>query len=150
MIFERPQQSLAFLRVAGETRMVALDDTAGLDLKEDGDDFILVVRSADGTESQVRLTERQMMTLVQSAPVFRDKIVSRRSPGGNDVSAVVVTPVTHVGIQPDSLKELVLLTLQSSTRGRLTFGLPPNISRLIVEHLPGILREIEEDKPTKQ
>jgi hypothetical protein len=124
--------------------------TSGLDLTEDGDDFILVVTASDDTVSRVRLTEDQVMAICQSAPLFLDKIALRRSPEGADVSAVVVTSVTHVGIQPDSLKESVLLTLQSSTRGRLTFGLPPYIVRLMLEHLPGSLAEIEGTKLTKQ
>jgi hypothetical protein len=124
--------------------------TAGLDFTEDGDDFVLSVTGEDGTVSSLRLTEAQVMTLSQSAPAFRDKIVLRRSPESAGVSAVVVTLVSHVGIQPDSLKETVLLTLQSSNRGRLTFGLPPDLVRLILQHLPGSLAEIEDEKLTKQ
>jgi hypothetical protein len=85
------------------------DNTSGLDLTEDDDDFVLSVTGRDHTITRVRLTEDQMMTLCQSAPLYRDKIVLRRSPEGADISAVVVTPVSHLGIQPDSLKESVLL-----------------------------------------
>jgi hypothetical protein len=127
-----------------------MSDTAGLDLVEDGDDFILSVTDKNNAISKVRLTEQQMMTLSQSAPLYRDKIALRRSPEGADISAAVVTPVTHVGIQPDSLKESVLLTLQSSTRGRLHFGLTPDIVRLMLKHLPKSLEEIEGAKLTKQ
>jgi hypothetical protein len=126
------------------------DNTSGLDLTEDDDDFVLSVTGRDHTITRVRLTEDQMMTLCQSAPLYRDKIVLRRSPEGADISAVVVTPVSHLGIQPDSLKESVLLTLQSSTRGRLTFGLPPDIVRLMLEHLPKSLEEVEGAKLTRQ
>jgi hypothetical protein len=127
-----------------------MSDSAGLHIEEDGEDFILSVTNKDKTVSKIRLTEQQMMTLSQSAPLYRDRIALRRSPEGADVSTVVVTLVTHIGIQPDSLKETVLLTLQSSTRGRLTFGLPPQIVRLMLEHLPKSLEEIEGAKLTKQ
>jgi hypothetical protein len=127
-----------------------MSETAGLDVVEDGDDFILSVTAKDGKASTVRLTEEQMMTLSQSVPLFRDRIVLRRSPEGADVSAVVVTLVSHIGIQPDSLKDTVLLTLQSNTRGRMTFGLPPHAVRLMLEHLPKSLAEIEGAKLTKQ
>jgi len=126
------------------------DLTAGLDFQEDGEDFVLSVTGRSGVTTTVRLTEDQVMALSQSAPMWRDRIVLRRSPSGGDASAVVVTPVTHIGIQPDSLKTSVLLTLQSTTRGRLTFGLPPGIARLALEHLPRALKEIEGDRPTKQ
>ena len=125
-------------------------NTSGLDLKEDGDDFILSVTGTDGTVSNVRLTEAQMLTLSQSAPAFRERIVLRRSPEGADFSAVVVTPVSHVGIQSDSLGISVLLTLPSATQGRMVYALSPQIARLILEHLPPALLEIESAKPTRQ
>lgn len=123
--------------------------TAGLDVAEENDDFILSATDTGGHVASLRLTEEQMITLCQSAPAIRDRIVLRRSPEGADVSAVVVTPVSHVGIQSDSLKESVLLTLQSETRGRLTFALAPRGARLILEHLPKCLDELAA-KPTKQ
>jgi hypothetical protein len=127
-----------------------MDATAGLDLQEDGDDFILIATDENGTVSRLRLTEDQMLTFAQSAPVVRDKIVLRRSPEEGGVSVVVVTLVSDLGIQPDSLKESVLLTLQSATRGRLTFGLSPNAVRLLLEYLPKSLAEIESANLTRQ
>jgi len=124
--------------------------TAGLDLREDGNDFILSVTAVDGSVSEVRLSEDQVMTLTQSAPAFRERIVLRRSPEGGDISAVVVTPVNQIAIQPDSLGISVLLTLQSTTQGRMVYALSPLIARLILEHLPPALREIETAKPTRQ
>jgi hypothetical protein len=123
--------------------------TAGLDIEEDQDDFILSATDESGRVSKMRLTEDQMLTLCQSAPLFRDKIVLRRSPEAADVSAVVVTPVSHIGLEPDSLKESVLLTLQSSTRGRLTFAIAPYGVQLLLEHLPKCLEELAK-KQTKQ
>ena len=126
------------------------DNTGGLTLQEDGNDFILSVTDEDGTVSQVRLTEAQMMTLSQSAPAFRERIVLRRSPEGGNVSAVVVTPISQIGVQPDSLGTSVLLTLQSTTQGRMVYALSPQIARLILEHLPASLAEIESAQPTRQ
>ena len=128
----------------------AMSVTQGLDFVEDGDDFLLCVTGRDGQITRVRLTEEQVMTLSQSAPVFRDRIALRRSPAGKDVSAVVVTPVSHIGIQPDSLGTAILLTLQSSTRGRLTFAIDPRGAQLILEKLPGELEKIVSGNPTKQ
>ncbi len=126
------------------------DVTTGLKLEEDGSDFVLSVTAKDGAISTVRLTEDQMMTLSQSAPGIRERILLRRSPEGADVSAVIVTPVNRIGIQPDSLGESVLLTLQSATQGRMVYGLSPQIARLILEHLPPSLAEIESARPTRQ
>jgi hypothetical protein len=126
------------------------DNTAGLSLEEEGDDFILSVTGTEGGVSKVRLTEAQVLTLIQSAPAFRDRIVLRRSPEGADVSAVVVTPVSHIGVQPDSLGESVLITFQSTTRGRLTFALDPRGVQILLEHLPAALAEIVSAKRTRQ
>jgi hypothetical protein len=121
-----------------------------VDLDEDGADFILRRTAADGTISELRLSEEDVMAVSQSAPIWRDRLALRRSPASGDVTAVVVTPVTAVGIQPDSLKESVLLTLQSNTRGRLTFGLSPRIIRLVLKNLLLALNEIESANPTRQ
>lgn len=63
---------------------------------------------------------------------------------------MIVTPVVGVAVQPDSLGEFVLLTLQSTTGGRITFGLSPSIVRLILEHLPKSLENTVSSRPTKQ
>ena len=126
------------------------DPSSGLSLDEDGDDFILSVMGKDGDLTKVRLTEVQVMTLGQSAPAFRDRIAARHNPRSDLVSAVVATPVTHLGVQPDSLKAAVLLTLQSDTGGRLTFELLPHAVHLLLEHLPGSLAEIEGTNLRKQ
>lgn len=123
--------------------------TAGLSLEEDDDDFILGAFDKNGKPQKIRLSEAQMLTLCQSAPAYRDRIVKRHSPEAGDVSAVVVTPVSHIGVQPDSLKTSVLLTLQSETKGRLTFSLEPRGVQLLLEHLPRCLNEISQSE-TKQ
>jgi hypothetical protein len=121
-----------------------------LDLREDGDDFILIAADATGVSSSIRLSESQVMGLAQSAPVFREKIALRHSPEGADVSAVLVTPVVNVALQPDSLGEDVLLTLISSTTGRVTFGLSPLIAQLLVDHMPKVIEEIRSTKLSRQ
>jgi hypothetical protein len=129
---------------------VMSDNTAGLSLDEEGDDFVLAVTGKDGTVSRVRLTEQQMMTLIQSTPAFRERIVLRHNPEGDSVSAVLVTRVSQIGIQPDSLGVDVLLTLVSSTGARLTFALSPQIARILIDRLPGVVEEIDSSKTTKQ
>ena len=56
------------------------DLTAGLDFQEDGQDFVLSVADRNGVTTTVRLTEQQVITLSQSAPAWRERIVLRRSP----------------------------------------------------------------------
>src|SRR5262245_15646114 len=127
--------------VNGERQMA--DD---IDLVDDGDDFILKVTAKDGSISEVRLSERQTMTLSQSAQAVLSRIASRHNPRADSVEAVVTTPVAQIGVQPDSLGVAVLLTLVSSTEARMTFALPPDIARLLVEHLPASIAEIDSAK----
>lgn len=42
----------------------------GLDIVDDGDDFLLKVTDKDGVTTDVKLTTEQLMTLAQSAPAF--------------------------------------------------------------------------------
>jgi len=117
-----------------------------IDLVDDGDDFILKVMAKDGSNSEVRLSEKQMMTLSQSAQAILSRIAARHNPRADEVSAVVTTPVVQIGVQPDSLEEAVLLTLASSTGTQMTFALPPHIARLLAEHLPASIAEIDSAK----
>jgi hypothetical protein len=121
-----------------------------LDLKEEGDDFILIAADANGVASSIRLSEDQVMGLAQSGPVFREKIALRHSPEGADASAVLVTPVVNLALQPDSLGEDILLTLISSTNGRVTFGLSPKIAQLLADHLPAVITQILSTKFSRQ
>src|SRR6266478_821743 len=113
-----------------------------LDLTEDGEDFVLSVTGQDRTVSTVRLTEAQLMTLIQSVPLFRERIVLRHNPESDSASAVLVSHVSQIGLQPDSLGVDILLTLVFPTGARQTFGLSPQLAQILIQHLPEVLAEI--------
>lgn len=122
----------------------------GLDLREDGEDFILSVKAKDDSVSEVRLSEDQMMALIQSAPLFYERLIRRYQASNEGVAPVLVTPIEYLEIAQDSLGTMALLTVQASNRGRLTYGLSPRAARLILELLPPVLSEIETASPTRQ
>lgn len=129
---------------------MAADLTSGLDFQEEGDDFILSVIGKDGGTTKVRLTEDQVLTLSQSAPGWRERIVLRRSPEGGDVSAVIVTPVEALSCNPDSLGTSALVTFQSATQQRMTYGLSPSMATLLVQQVLRALQELAAGSPTRQ
>jgi hypothetical protein len=123
---------------------------SGLDLREDGDDFILDVTARDGTTTQVKLTSEQLLTLAQSAPKFRERILSRRSPTTAGIQPVLATTVVQVGLNQDALGQDLLLSLVAPTGTQLTYALPIQIVELLVERLPQWLDKMRRLKTTKQ
>jgi hypothetical protein len=129
---------------------MSTDITAGLDFTDEGDDFLLSVTDEGGQTTKVRLTEQQVLTLSQSAPAWRDRLALRRSPEGGDSSAVVVTPVTGLFCQPDSLGRSVLVAFQSATELRMVYSLSPNGTRLLLREAAQALEQIAGAHPTRQ
>jgi hypothetical protein len=108
----------------------------GLTLAPSGDNFILRRTTANGRTVGMTLSDDDVLTLAQSAPAFRDRILSKRTPAGGKYSAVYATPVVQIGLAPDALGENILLTLVAPSGAQVTFGLPPHIVGHLVEHLP--------------
>ncbi len=124
--------------------------SSGLDLKEDGNDFLLSVTDADGKTTNVKLTPEQLLTLSQSAPKFRERILSRHQPAIEGIQAVLATTVEQVGLNHDSLGQDLLLTLVAPTGTQLTYALPIHIVEHLIERLPARLSEMRKATLTKQ
>jgi hypothetical protein len=120
----------------------------GLTLDPSGDNFILRRTTANGRTVGMTLSDGDVLTLAQSAPVFRDRILSKRNPAGGEYSAVYATPVVQIGLAPDALRENVLLTLVAPSGAQVTFELPPHIVDHLVERLPVHLAKVSGATPS--
>ena len=123
---------------------------SGLDLKEDGDDFLLCVTDLAGTTTETKLTADQVPILSQSAPVFRERILARYKPSAGGTDVVLATPVVQIGLNEDSLGEEILLTLVAPNSARLTYALPMHIAEHLAERLPIRVADLRKKNPTKQ
>jgi hypothetical protein len=124
--------------------------STGLELVEDGNAFVLRVKDARGAITETRMTEAQLITLIQSTPKFQEIILARHAPKGEGISPVVVTPVVQIELNENSLGEGLLLTPIASNGSRMTFELPPEIVRHLIARLPVRLAALEAKKLTKQ
>ena len=122
----------------------------GLDLKEDGNNFILSVTDVAGTKTEIKLTPEQVLTLSQSAPVFRERILSRYKPSVAGTDVVLATAVAQIGLNEDSLAQDILLTFVAKNGARLTYALPMHIAEHLSERLPLRVAEMKKKNPTKQ
>ena len=125
-------------------------DEPKLSLEPDGVDFVLRRVAEDGTITQMRLSENDILTLCRSIPNLQQEILSRHAPKGADHSPVSVTEVVRVGLGQESLGERILLTLIAPSGGQATFAIPPQIVNLLIERLPVHLAQMIGTKPTKQ
>ena len=121
-------------------------EVSGLDLIEDGGDFRLSVTDETGNTTSVRLTPHQVLTLAQSAPSFRERILAPHNPSGGAVQAVVATPVVQIGLNQDSLGEEILLTLIAPNGARATYAIPLHIAEHLVERLPVRVAELKKSR----
>jgi hypothetical protein len=124
------------------------EKTHGLALDPDGDDFVLRRDNPDGTVSELRLSADDVLTLSQSAPLFRERILARRNPATGGVEAVLVTPVAQFRATPDSLGVDILLTLAFANGAQLTYSLSPRVASLLAKHLAEELVKMSAAKPT--
>jgi hypothetical protein len=122
---------------------------AGLDLIPDGDDFILSVTNTADETTRIRLSADQLLTLAQSAPLFRERVLSQRHRAPGNVDAVVATPVVQIGLNTDALDQDILLTMIGSNWAGQTFAIPAHIAQHLVERLPDWIAKLKVDR-TKQ
>jgi hypothetical protein len=125
-----------------------MDD--GLNIREDGDDFILVVTDASDKTTEVRLTSDQMLTLCRSAQPFQDYILKRRSPTTEGVVAVLLHPAVQVELNDDLLTQEIHLTLIDQNGGRQGHSLPVQLAEDLVASLPDRIAYLKNKKSTMQ
>jgi hypothetical protein len=122
----------------------------GLDLVDDGDNFLLKVTNKDGTITDVQLSSDQVMTLGQSAQLFQARILAKRSRKEAGVEAVFSTPVQEAILNTDLLNEKILLTLVAPNNARVVYELTPHLANNLVQRLPARILEILAQQPSKQ
>jgi len=121
-----------------------------LTLDEEGDSFVLRHQGADGKETELILTEQDVLTLGNSASAFVKAILLRRTPKAGSVKTVLATQVARFSADPDSLGEDILLALVTPNGGQMIYAIPPNIGRLLRDRLDKSIAEIESAGLTRQ
>jgi len=110
-------------------------------LDADGDGFVLRVRTEGGKVKTVAMSADDVLALMQSAPIYRQRIMARRHP-----SAVYGTPVSAIinNLTRDALGETLLLELRFPSNASLIVEVSPENSRKLTLQ---ILKTIA-DNPT--
>jgi hypothetical protein len=111
-----------------------------LSLEPQANGFLLT-QSETGTS--MTISENDILALAQSLPALRDLALARRSPRGDFVSAVVMTPVTRIGLNTDIHKTEIQLLMFDRHGARVGFALAPDVARPLAERLPVRLAEID-------
>lgn len=113
-----------------------------LSLEETKSGFVLSGATANGrTKTSVLLNEDDIITLAQSLPPLRDRILARQSRPGAE--AIAMTPVAQIALNVDFHKSEVHLLMIDRHGARTGFALPPEIARELAERLPVRLDEID-------
>jgi hypothetical protein len=117
-----------------------------LSLDETKTGYVLRKTDASGSVSELHLSDDDVLTLGQSSPNFRQKILAKRTPASGGVTPVFATNVVQIGLAPDTLGEDILLTLVAPNGSQTTFALPPHIAQHLSERLPTHLASLSESK----
>ena len=121
-----------------------------LSLDPDGEDFVLRRVMPDGTTTTMKLSERDILTLAQSAPALQQQVLSRHNPRSDSHSAVTATEVAQIALHDESMGQAILLTMIAPGGSRATFAIPTQIADLLVQSLPIRLARLKANAPTKQ
>lgn len=116
--------------------------SVGLDLIEEGDGFVLSVTDPSGNTTKVALTAEQVLTLAQSAPLFRGRALAKYNRPEAGVSAVYSTPVEEALLNTDLLNEKILLTFVAPNGAQVAYELTPYLANSLVQRLPSRILEI--------
>jgi hypothetical protein len=109
-----------------------------LKLEPAGDDYLL--STANGMS--ITLSDADILTLAQSAPLLRDHVLSKHSRGG--VNARSSTPVAQAVLNTDLHRTEILLEMIDQYGTRVGFVLPLDVARPLSERLPHRVAEIEQ------
>jgi hypothetical protein len=120
-----------------------------LTLEEDGVNFVLRSANEAGSTNSLTLSADDILTLAQSIPSLRDRVLARRSPAGGSVSAVVMTDVAQIALNTDLHRSEVHLTMIDRHGAQAGYALPPKVARLLADRLPLRVAEIEAAAKTR-
>jgi hypothetical protein len=119
-----------------------------LDLEEEGNEFVLTRTTEDGEFHSIGLSVEDVLTLAQSGPLLRQRILERQPQGDGAISAVAATPVAETKAFLDALGETILLHLISPGGSHVVFELSPERSTELARSL--VSRVSEVNSPAKK
>jgi hypothetical protein len=90
------------------------------------------------------------MTLGQSAPLFRQRVLSKFYPSAEGISPVFATVTSQIGIHKDALGENILLTLVAPNGASLIYEIAPALAEELAQRIPVHLAEMRSAKPKAQ
>jgi hypothetical protein len=126
--------------------MPTTDSDDNLALEERGSAFVLVRTEADGSTTEMVLSETNIITLAQSAQRIRDAILARQS--SSEATAVALTPVVQVALNTDLHRSEIHLMMIAPSGAQIGFLLPLEVAKPLAERLPVRIAEIEAARPT--
>jgi hypothetical protein len=121
-----------------------------LNLEEKDDGYVITRTDKGGHQTNLWLSEDDILTLSQSAAGLRQSILAKRNPATGGVEAVFATVVSQFSVLPDTLSQDVLLTLVGPNGAQTIFAIPPEVAPLLAERLPKVVAEIASAKLTRQ
>jgi hypothetical protein len=129
---------------------MTLSSASQISLDEAGDNSSLTRIDPDGARESIILSPLNVMTIAQSAELFRSRRLSRSVPQGAGYSPVFATPAAQIGIHKDALLENILLTLVAPNGASVTYELSPYLANQLSTSIPNHLLEILSTKPKAQ
>jgi hypothetical protein len=128
--------------MADSTEKSTQEIPLGISLVEDGDGFILHRKQADGDISAIVLTEAEFWGLRGAIVFWARRILSQRQAPASGFKTIIVQSVAQARVQPDSMRESVLLTIAAPTGEEMTLELPRHVAKLIADQVPDVLSEM--------
>jgi hypothetical protein len=114
-----------------------------LSLVQDGDQYRLVRRNEDGSETEMQLSETDVMSLAQSAALLAQTVVSKRNQESPGLNAALVSEVRNIGLNSDHHKSELHLEIFPANGPKIIFALQMPLARSLAARLPTYLDELD-------
>jgi hypothetical protein len=114
-------------------------------------DYVLSRTAADGTTTELVLSEIDLMFLVRLVPQVAREISASKAPAGSDVSAIIAVQVRQFYTGCDLHQQAILLRLEDEAGCLLDFSFDPAQARQTGEALISWADQVgNAPKPTRQ
>jgi hypothetical protein len=114
-----------------------------LSLDQDGDQYRLVRRNEDGSETEMLLSETDVMSLAQSAALLVRTVVSKRNQESPGLNAALISEARNIGLNSDHHKSELHLEIIPANGPKMIFAFQMPLARSLAARLPTYLDELD-------
>ena len=125
------------------------DRAFGVNIEPDGDEWELRRVAKDGSVTNIRLSNEDVLSLVEYAPLLQDRALSRLPGAAGTMRPVFASEVQQIAVGRDVIGQ-VLMEVSLLNGPKLTYSLSGSVALRVARRIAETLQEAHLENPTKQ